>query len=144
MKALLDKIVEGYELPPITKKITLDKMRSYEGWPEAKNIHSDEEIARKAGLSQPVCRGTTFLAYVSEMICNVFGEYWLKGSKLSATLLVPVFPGDTVTAKGKITQRMREGSNISFNIEVWVENQRGEKVAVGTASLRVPQQRQEQ
>jgi len=139
MKVLLDKITEGYELLPITKKITLDKMRAYEGWPEVKNIHSDDEIAQKAGLPQPVCRGTMFLSYVSEMICNVFGEYWLKGSKLSVNLLVPVFPGDTVTAKGKITQKTRKGSEVSFNIEVWVENQRGEKAAVGTASLKVPQ-----
>lgn len=139
MEISLDKIVEGYELLPITKKITLDKMRAYEGWPEVKNIHSDDEVARKSGLPGVVCRGTMFLAYVSEMICNIFGEYWLKGSKLSATLLVPVFPGDTVTAKGKVTQRTREGPNISFNIEVWVENLRGEKVAVGTASLRVSQ-----
>ena len=72
------------------------------------------------------------------MICNVFGEYWLRGSKLSVTLLVPVFPRDTVTAKGQITQKIREGSNISFNIEAWVENQHGEKTAVGTASLKVP------
>ena len=139
MKIVLDKIIEGYELPPITKKITLDKMRAYEGWPEVKNIHSDDEVARRLGLPGVICRGNLFLSYVSEMICNVFGQYWLKGGKLSANLLGPVFPGDTVTAKGKIVQKTKEGSDISFNIEVWVENQRGEKVAVGSASLKVPQ-----
>lgn len=140
MKMPLDKLIEGYELPSITKKVTFDKMRTYEGWPNIKNIHSDDEVARGVGLPRAVCRGNMFLAYVSEMICNVFEEYWLKGGKLSANLLVPVFSGDTVTAKGEITQKTREGSDISFDIEVWVENQRHEKVAVGSASLKVPQQ----
>lgn len=139
MKMLLDKIIEGYALPPITKKITLDKMHAYEGWPEVKNIHSDDKVARRFGLPRAVCRGNLFLSYVSEMICNVFGQYWLKGGKLSANLLAPVFPGDTVTAKGEIVQKTREAPDISFNIEVWVENQRGEKVAVGTSSLKVPE-----
>ena len=139
MKMSLEKLIEGYELPPITKKVTFDKMRTYEGWPNVKNIHSDNEVAREFGLPQAVCRGNMFLAYVSEIICNVFEEYWLKGSKLSANLLVPVFPGDIVTAKGKITQKTRGGSDISFNIEVWMENQRDEKVVVGSASLKVPQ-----
>ena len=139
MQVTLDKIIEGYELPPIVREIITDKMRAYEGWPEVKNIHSDDEVARQSGLPGIVCRGNMFLSYASEMLFNVFGQYWLKGGKLSVNFLVPVFPGDTVTARGKVIQKTKEDSAISYTIEVSVENQRGEKAAAGTASLKVPQ-----
>ncbi len=35
----------GYELPTVSKEITLEKMRAYSGWPR-RNIHTDDEVAR--------------------------------------------------------------------------------------------------
>ncbi len=138
MKVLLDKIIQGYELVAITREITLGNMRAYEGWPERKNLHCDDETAQQAGLPRAVCRGNMLLSYVSEMLCNVFGQYWLKGGKLSINFLVPVFYGDTATARGRVAQRTGADSDISFIIEVSVENRRGEKAAAGTATLKVP------
>ena len=139
MKVPLDKLVEGYELPSIIRVMTIDKMHDWHRWPEVKGIHTDDEIARQAGLPRAITQGNMFLSYVPQMLCNVFGEHLLKGSKLTATFLVPVFDGDTLTTKGKIVQKTRENSDISFNIEVWIENQRGEKVSVGTVTLKVRQ-----
>jgi len=137
MKVSLDEIVEGYELPPTVRDITLEKLRTYDSWPEVKNIHNDDEVAQRAGLPKAVCRGTMFLSYVSEMLCDVFGEYWLRGGRLSASFLVPVYHGDTVTARVKVAQKTREDSGTLFNLEVNVENQRGEKAATGTATVNV-------
>ena len=36
----------GYELQPITKKISLDKTRIYEGWPASRSRHCDYDARR--------------------------------------------------------------------------------------------------
>ena len=36
----------GYELEPITKTVTLDKSRIYQGWPAVRNRHTDYDAAQ--------------------------------------------------------------------------------------------------
>ncbi len=57
----------GYELPTVSKEITLEKMRAYSGWPR-RNIHTDDEVARRAGLPRAVCQGTQHMNYLSEVL----------------------------------------------------------------------------
>lgn len=123
----------GYELPTVSKEITLEKMRAYSGWPH-RNIHTDDEVARQAGLPRAVCQGTQHLTYLSEVLKRFFGENWIRGGKLSVTFIGLVMPGDVVTPRAIVREKVAEGDSGRINLEVWVENQRGEKVVVGAAS----------
>ena len=127
----------GYELPTVSKEITLEKMRAYSGWPH-RNIHTDDEVARQAGLPRAVCQGTQHLTYLSEVLKRFFGEYWMRGGKLSITFIGLVLPGDVVTPRAIVREKVPGGERQHLNLEVWVENQRGERVVVGTASANTP------
>ncbi|MDP6101313.1 MAG: MaoC/PaaZ C-terminal domain-containing protein [Dehalococcoidia bacterium] len=127
----------GYELPTVSKEVTLKKMRAYSGWPH-RNIHTDDEVARHAGLPGAVCQGTQHLSYLSEVLKRFFGEYWMRGGKLSVTFIGLVMPGDVLTPRAIVREKVPEDEGWCLNLEVWMENQRGERVVVGTASARMP------
>ena len=124
----------GAEVPQVSKQMTLDKMRLYSGWPEDKNIHTDYEVAKRAKLKGPIAQGLMSAGYIQEMLTKFLGEDWIKGGKLSVSFINVVYPGDTVTAKGVVKERVREGSRVRLVLDVWCENQHGVKVTVGTAS----------
>jgi hypothetical protein len=43
--------------------------------------------------------------------------------------------GNTLTTGGKVTRVSRKGGERQVECEVWVENQRNQRTAIGTASL---------
>ena len=48
----------------------------FDGWP-AKNVHTDLEFARACGLPVRGASAATAIAYLSEMMVDLFGEEWL-------------------------------------------------------------------
>ena len=126
----------GQELPSLKKEAAIDWMRLYAGWGN-RNIHTDWEVADKAGLPAPLVPGMMTHDYFSEMLIHFFGEEWLRGGRLSLSFVHYVLPGDTLTIAGVIREKVAEGPALRMNLEMWCENQRGEKVAVGTASALV-------
>jgi acyl dehydratase len=46
----------------------------------------------------------------------------------------PVYAGDRLTVHGVIKDKQRETGGTRVTVEVWVENQHGEKTAVGQAT----------
>ena len=121
------------ELPPVRKEMTFDDMRLFSMWGN-RNIHTDWEVAKKGGLPAPIAAGLMPHAYLSEMLTNFFGKNWLQGGKLSVSFLQYTLPGDVITARGRIKEKVDKGSAIRFNCEVWCESLNGEKTVVGTAS----------
>jgi len=126
----------GYELPPVVKKMTLETMKAplmSGGNP----IHYDEAFARQAGLPAPIATGMISSGYLSQLLAAFFGAHWLKGARMAVTYIAPVYAGDTVTARAVVKERAPEGLGTRLTLEIWCENQRGEKVTVGTASILV-------
>ena len=100
----------------------------------ARSIHTDEEWARKKGFRAPLAQGMMSTAYVSEMMTNFLGEGFVKGGTLSMAFLQPVYAGDTLTVHGVVKEKRPEGAATRVVVEVWCENQEGERTAAGTAS----------
>src|SRR5208337_3269947 len=71
------------------------------------NIHDDQDAARKAGFTAPIVRG----------------------GRIEVALTRPVLCGDTLTSHAKIVAMDADRAQL----EIDVENQRGEKVLTGTA-----------
>ncbi len=123
----------GFELEPITKKVTLDKMRLYAGWPASRNIHTDYQVAQSMGLPQPIGTGMQTAEYVGELLIKFFGVGYL-GGKISITFTGMVLPDDEITTRGIVREKVTEGDAVRLILDVWCENQHGQKVVVGTAS----------
>jgi len=120
----------GAELEPISRALTLEDMVLFE--PEGeKNIHTDDEVARAAGLPAAIAAGVQFMSYILDMLHREYGFQSVRGTVLDVRIREPVFAGDTVTARGRVTEVQAD----SVSLEVWCENQRGGQVIAGTAQV---------
>jgi 3-hydroxybutyryl-CoA dehydratase len=134
----------GFLLGPVIRRITQEKMTAYsEDSQTARrgiSIHIHEEIAQKAGLKGTIAQGLMSVDYISELMARTFGMGWIQRGELSVKFIAPVYAGDEITAKGVVKEQVVEGKLQRTLVEVWCENQAGQKVTVGTASAVNPSQ----
>ena len=123
----------GDTLPTLEKEITQRKIDVYSGV-KPQSIHTDEAWARKKGFKAPLAQAMMSTAYVSEMMTRFLGAGFVKGGTISMVFIKPVLVGDRLTVHGVVKERREEAGRTRVVVEVWCENQDGEKTAVGTAS----------
>jgi acyl dehydratase len=123
----------GQELPPLVKDVPQRKIDAYSGV-RPNYIHSDEAFARKKGFRAPLAQAMMSTAYVSELMTRFVGAGFVKGGTMSMTFIKPVLAGDRLTVRGVVKERRAENGRTRVVVEVWCENQDGDKTAVGTAS----------
>jgi len=99
-----------------------------------KSIHTDPDWARQKGFRAPLAQAMMSTAYVSEMMTRFLGTGFVKGGAMSMVFIKPVYAGDRLTVHGVVKEKRREGDATRVVVEVWCQNQHGEKTAVGTAS----------
>lgn len=129
------RIKEGYEISGKPKEIALDRIRKFSGHLDGgENIHTNEKMAKEAGLPGLIAQGMMSYGYILEMIVNAFGERWLRGGELEVSFVRYVLPGDVLTTKGVIRSKEASDTGTKIKLEVWCENQRNEKVVAGTAT----------
>jgi 3-hydroxybutyryl-CoA dehydratase len=122
----------GSVLEPVSRVVTMEDMILFEPEDE-KNIHTDDGIARAAGLPAAIAAGVQFMSYIFEMLERSYGFASVQGTVLDVRIRAPVFAGDEITARGTVTG-VADGR---ASLEVWCENQRGEHVIAGTAAVPV-------
>jgi acyl dehydratase len=123
----------GQELAPLVKDVPQRKIDAYSGV-RPNYIHSDEAFARKKGFRAPLAQAMMSTAYVSELMTRFVGAGFVKGGTMSMTFIKPVLAGDRLTVRGVVKERRAENGRTRVVVEVWCENQDGDKTAVGTAS----------
>ena len=123
----------GQELPQLVKEIPQRKIDAYSGV-RPSSIHSDEAWARKKGFPAPLAQAMMSTAYVSELMTRFVGAGFVKGGTMSMAFIKPVLAGDRLTVHGVVKEKHPDGGRTRVVVEVWCENQHGEKTAVGTAS----------
>ena len=94
-----------------------------------RSIHSDTEAARKAGFRAPIAAGEQSYAMVANFLVDLFGAKFLRGGKLEAVFLKPVFYGQRLTVHARVSAR----GESAMEMEVWVENEDRERVLSGKA-----------
>ncbi len=97
-----------------------------------RNIHTDAEAARQAGFSAPIAGGEQTFAVMAQLLVDRFDIRFLKGGRIEVAFLKPVLFGDTIIAHA----RTESVGADSVELQLWVENQHGERVLAGTASVR--------
>jgi acyl dehydratase len=97
------------------------------------NIHDDQDAARKAGFTAPIAGGEQTIAIVAQFLADKFGLRFIRGGRIEVSLTRPVLYGDTLTSHARIVSMDADRAQL----EIDVENQRGEKVLTGTAAVRI-------
>ena len=134
MKVTASRELEnGFELEPIIKKVTLDKVRLYTDWPQSKNYHNDYPEAYDKGLKEPILLGNQILDHIFELLIKFFGQGYLGGN-LSVELIRQMHADDVITTRGIIREKVVEGDAVKLILDISCENQFDEKVIIGTAS----------
>ena len=119
------------EFPALTKVITMEKMGRYSG---AGNIHSDDKAAQERGLGGAIVQGGQLVGYLDEMMVRLLGDGFVRGGEISVTFIQAARPGDTLTTHGTVKSTSTVDGRERVECDVWLENQKGEKLTVGTAS----------
>lgn len=134
MPVTLSEMTVAQEIEPIVKHMTIARM-SRPLMAGNNPIHFDPEFAREAGLPAPIATGVMSSAFLSEMLTKAFGIEWIRSGSMDVKFIRPIYAGDTVTARGRITGKTETSTGVRVSLDIWCETQRGEAVSVGTASV---------
>jgi len=125
--------VVGRALPSLAKDVSQRRIDVYSGV-KPHSIHSDEAWARQKGFRGCLAQGMMSTAYVSQMMVKLFGPGFARGGTMSMAFVKPVYAGDRLSVHGIIKDKQPDNGATRVVVEVWVENQHGEKTAVGHAT----------
>jgi len=127
------EVKTGQVLPSLVKDVSQRRIDVYSGV-RPRSIHSDEAWARQKGFRDCLAQGMMSTAYASQLMVKLLGPGFARGGTMSMAFIKPVYAGDRLTVHGVIKDKRRDGSATRVVVEVWVENQHGEKTAIGHAT----------
>ena len=98
-----------------------------------RSIHDDKDAAREAGFVAPIAAGEQTIAVMAQFLADNFGMRFVRGGRIEVALTKPVLFGDTLTSHARVERIVCDDR---AEMKIRVENQRGEEVLVGSASVR--------
>ena len=129
----------GDEITPLVKEIGLARMMAYGAatW-DFIRLHYDSDYARELGFEAPFVDGQMMGGFLTQHVQDWAGpEAFLR--KLAFRNRVMAYPGDSLTCRGVVTDVSATDEGGMVECDLWVANQRGEKVVdPASALLRFP------
>jgi acyl dehydratase len=99
-----------------------------------RSVHTDLEIARRAGLAGPLVQGQQIACHISEAMTRFFGSAWYSSGRVQIKFLAAVCAGETITVAGKVRADGPRGGEERLDLDLWVQDSTGLLVAVANAS----------
>jgi acyl dehydratase len=97
---------------------------------------TDDEAARKEGLPGMITPGNMSLAILSKLVTDWIGPSGAQLTRMGTTYRQPVIPDHTITLQGFVTDKNE--SNRTAEMDIWLENEDGERLVIGTATVHFP------
>ena len=130
------------KIPSVTKVVTQESINQFEscGILDRENIHNSPEMAqRQLGTTYPIASGRMSVAFAAEALRKFFGPRVFNHSgTVNLKFLRPVKHGDTITVRGAVSQHQPVDKGILVTVDIYCENQNGDKTAVGVGTAVVP------
>jgi acyl dehydratase len=123
----------GRQIRGRQKHVTSERIRLFSGR-TSQNLHTDDQIAKAAGLPAAVASATQGMGYLCEFMIDNLGEEWLSGGSWMLIFRNPIVSGDHVTALGRVMQAGPPDRADKRSMDLRLVNQRGIQVAQGTAT----------
>ena len=137
-KVYFDDVKVGDELPPLVKgpiqQIQLTRYAGASG--DFNPIHQDDEFARAAGMGGVFAHGMLSMGFVAQAVTDWAGPGTVR--KIGVRFVGLVRLKDTVTCRGRVLGKSSKDDLHLVDLELWAENQRGEKVVAGKATVALP------
>ncbi len=126
----------GFELVGVKKKAAIQLMGS-RLWGRFNPNHWDPVYAAETGLKAPIQTGEMSSAYIAEMCVNYFGADFFRGSRFACKYVASTYANEIITTGGVVRAKTSKGDGFRFEVEVWAENEAGEKKSIGTVEVDV-------
>ena len=120
----------GYELVGVKKKAAIQLMGS-RLWGRFNPNHWDPVYAAETGLPAPIQTGEMSTAYLAEMCVNHFGRNFFVGSRMECRYIASTLANEVITTHGIVREKTPKGDGYRFTVEIWAENENGDKKTVG-------------
>lgn len=137
-KVYLEDVEVGSELPPLVKgPIAQIQLTRYAGASGDFNpIHQDATFARAAGMGDVFGHGMLSMGFVAQSVTDWLGVGTTQ--KIGVRFAGLVRLGDVITCRGRVVAKRPAkepgGGAGQVDLELWAENQKGEKVVTGRAT----------
>ena len=133
----------GARLPDVVREVNQDVIDRFAvGSFDYNPIHLDPEWKRKMDLpggKSTIAHGQMTMSFLGSVLTDWACPVGGKVTKIEAKYIKPVLPGDMITAGGTVTEKHFHGPGKNFVVvEIFAQNQKGEKVAVGEAEVILP------
>lgn len=132
-----DDIQLGDLVTPYTKWITYQSAVKFgRTYKDVFSGHINAKVSEgQFGVASMPVQGAVLEAGVTPMMVNWLrsARPWLYGGRQESKFIQIAKPGDTLIYQGKVIEKKEEGGRRYVVVEFFAENQKGEKVVVGTA-----------
>jgi len=125
----------GDEITPLVKEIGMARMMAYGAatW-DFIRLHYDADYARDLGFEAPFVDGQMMGGFLTQHVQDWAGPgAFLR--KLAFRNRVMAYPGDSLTCHGVVTDVSSTEEGGMVECDLWMENQRGEKVVDPASAL---------
>lgn len=131
--------MDGQEFTGKLKRLSWERLWTFSGgpftntgWPK-KNLHTDSEFARECG-SPVAASGTQSQGYVVRLMIDLFGKEWLSHGTMDVRFVGMGGVDDVLVSKAVVKSKEVSVGATKFFMDVWVENRRGDKILIGSAT----------
>jgi acyl dehydratase len=120
----------GHELVGVKKKAGIQLMGS-RLWGRFNPNHWDPVYAAETGLKAPIQTGEMSTAYLSEMCVNHFGRNFFRNARMECKYVNSTYANEVISTHGIVREKTPTDTGFRFKVEIWAQNEDGEKKTVG-------------
>jgi acyl dehydratase len=137
-KVYAEDVNVGQALPELVKgpiqQIQLTRYAGASG--DFNPIHQDDEFAKAAGMGGVFGHGMLTMGFVAQAVTDWAGAGTVR--KIGVRFQGLVRLKDVITARGRVLDKSSKNGTHLVELELWAENQKGEKVVTGKATVALP------
>jgi len=120
----------GTPLQSIKKKAAIQLMGS-RLWGRFNPNHWDPVYAAATGLKAPIQTGEMSSAYIGEMCVNHFGAAMFRNARIVCKYIASTYANEVISSHGAVREKTPKGDGYRFIVDVWTQNEAGEKKTAG-------------
>ncbi|MGI8551670.1 MAG: MaoC/PaaZ C-terminal domain-containing protein [Dehalococcoidia bacterium] len=128
-------VQEGQEIPVLHKRPTPQQLVQFAaGSGDFNPIHYDQDHARSTGLNGIIVHGALKHGFLGEML-----HEWVRPhgrvKRFTVSYRGMDIPGKEIRCHGRITRKYEANGEGLIDLEIWTENEEGQKTTPGTATV---------
>lgn len=133
-----EDVEAGTQLPQLVKNPTTQQLVKWAGASgDYYQIHYDKDFAISTGLTGVIVHGWLSASFLGQLLTDWIGDSG-QLKKFNTSFRGMLYPGEPITCKGKVTKKYIQDGKHYVECEVWAENQKGESMVPGTATIVLP------